>query len=135
MTANNQQAAGAAALSYDEINGLYKSDVLPKLQEVHRAMHAHPEARAHFAKMGFQLPDISGLKGEICKDWPLVRQFVQTFSSIPLLTVFFPQIGGIISAVSGFVAMFDKGVIPAICPVGTAASTAAGGAETSQKKS
>lgn len=127
MTDNKRKAAsdgGEAQFSYDDIQAAYESELLPKLKEVHRAMQPHG---AHFAKMGFTIPNLDGIKGEICKDWPLIKQFVSTIAAIPLLTVFIPALGGILSAVNGFVAMFDKGVIPIICPVATGAAMGGGG--------
>jgi hypothetical protein len=106
-----------AQFSYDDIQDAYENDLLPELKKAARAMQPHS---THFAKMGFTIPNLDGLKGEICKDWPMIKQFVDTVAGIPFLTAFVPALGGVIATVKGFVAMLDKGVIPQICKVATA---------------
>lgn len=108
------EASTEAQFSYDDIQDAYENDLLPELKKAARAMQPHGQ---HFAKMGFTIPNLDGLKGEICKDWPMIKQFVDTVAAIPLLTVFIPALGGIISTVKGLVAMLDRGVIPVICKV------------------
>jgi hypothetical protein len=129
------EASTESQFSYDDIQDAYENDLLPKLREAHRAMHAHPEARAHFAKMGFTIPNLAGLKGEICKDWPMVKEFANGLTGIggSIISTFIPTLAGIIGAVTGFVAIMDQGVIPKICPVASGGSTGPGGQGGSQR--
>jgi hypothetical protein len=126
------EASTEAQFSYDEIQDAYENELLPKLREAHRAMQPHG---AHMAKMGFTIPNLTGLKGEICKDWPMVKEFANGLTGIggSIISTFIPTLAGIIGAVTGFVAIMDQGVIPKICPVASGGGTGIGGQGGSQR--
>jgi hypothetical protein len=126
------EASTEAQFSYDQIQDVYENDLLPKLREAHRAMQPHG---AHMAKMGFTIPNLAGLKGEICKDWPMVKEFSDGLAGIggTIIATFIPSIAGILGALRGFVAIMDQGVIPKICPVAASGSTGTGGQGGSQR--
>jgi hypothetical protein len=129
------EASTEAQFSYDDIQDAYENDLLPELKKAARAMHGG-EAHAHFAKMGFTIPNLDGLKGEICKDWPMVKQFSNGLSGIggSIIAAWIPSLAGLLGALAGFVAIMDQGVIPKICPVAASSGgTGIGGQGGSQR--
>lgn len=122
-------------LDYESLQRAYSTELLPKLRAAHAALAQHdaadPEGAKVRGRMGFKLPDLSGIKGELCHDWPMVKTFMDYAGT---LGAFLPGIGTILAALKGVFSFVDLGVIPVVCPAGVGGPrTATGGPETAQK--
>jgi hypothetical protein len=100
---------------YEAIQQAY-SENFEEIKKAHDMLARHAqdeEVKSHARRMGFSIPTSLGqLTGEICKDWPMIKQAV---SFAFMIGAFIPGISSAFAIVSKVVAMLDTGFIPQVC--------------------
>lgn len=96
----------------------------------------HKDFQAHAQKLGMRMPSINipslikGLSGEICKDWPILKQildYAKQIGNIPFLSWFAPTIAAILAVIGPFIDLVDTQLIPLVCAVGGTSAPSTGG--------
>ena len=102
---------------YTKLQAAYSKhleDVKGALKAINEDPQFRDAMKEHAARLGVAMPrlDVGQITGEICKDWPRVKGFLNFAIS---MAAFWPGVSVIAAGAKAIVAMVDSQLMPMIC--------------------